>query len=103
VTGTPPRRPTARVGELTQLRVQDIEQQACGPVLPITPDAGTVKTGTRTVPVHPHLVKMGVLEYVEAVGAGRGRLCSATSPSRLARSSPRWLRELKIPFMVGVP
>jgi hypothetical protein len=30
----------ARVGELTQLRVQDVEHRACGPVLRITPDAG---------------------------------------------------------------
>jgi hypothetical protein len=64
----------ARVGELTQLRVQDIEQRTCGPVLRITPDAGTVKTDkARTVPIHPHLVEMGLLEYVEAVGARLGK------------------------------
>jgi integrase len=33
----------ARVGELTQLRVQDIERRTYGPVLRITPDAGPVK------------------------------------------------------------
>ena len=64
----------ARVGELTQLRVQDIEQRACGPVLRITPDAGTVKTGkARAVPIHPHLVEMGLLDYVEAVKARLGK------------------------------
>lgn len=64
----------ARVGELTQLRVQDIEQRICGPVLRITPDAGTVKTDkARTVPIHPHLVEMGLLEYVGAVEARLGR------------------------------
>jgi integrase len=64
----------ARVGELTQLRVQDIEQRACGPVLRITPDAGTVKTGkARTVPIHPHLVEMGLLDYVEAVKSRLGK------------------------------
>jgi len=64
----------ARVGELTQLRVQDIEQRACGPVLRITPDAGTVKTGkARTIPIHPHLVEMGLLDYVEAVKARLGK------------------------------
>jgi integrase len=64
----------ARVGELTQLRVQDIEQRTCGPVLRITPDAGTVKTDkARTVPIHPHLVEMGLLEYVEAFEARLGK------------------------------
>jgi integrase len=64
----------ARVGELTQLRVQDTELRACGPVLRITPDAGTVKTGkARTVPIHPHLVEMGLLDYVEAVKARLGK------------------------------
>jgi integrase len=64
----------ARVGELTQLRVQDIEQRACGPVLRITPDAGTVKTGkARTVPIHPHLVEMGLLDYVETVKSRLGK------------------------------
>jgi integrase len=61
----------ARGGELTQLRVQDIEQRACGHVLRITPEAGPVKTNkVRVVPIHPHLVEMGLLEYVEAVRAG---------------------------------
>jgi integrase len=50
----------ARVGEITQLRACDIEERACGPVLRITPEAGTVKTGrARTVPIHEHLVEQG--------------------------------------------
>jgi integrase len=41
-----------RAYQLTQLRVQDIQHRACGHVLRITPDAGTVKTGkARTVPI----------------------------------------------------
>lgn len=69
----------ARVGELTQCRAGDVEwrpsdqralEGAEYPVLRITPEAGTVKTGkARTVPVHPHLVEMGLLHYVEAVKA----------------------------------
>jgi integrase len=58
----------ARVRELTQLRAQDIEQRACGPVLLITPEAGTVKNRKpRVVPIHSHLVDMGLLDYVAAV------------------------------------
>jgi integrase len=61
-------------GEITQLRVQDIEQRACGSVLSINPDAGTVKTdNARWVPIHPHLVEMGFLDYVAAVEARLGQ------------------------------
>src|SRR5262249_55234644 len=77
----------ARAGEITQLRVQDIEQRTCGPVLPSTPDAGTVKTGkARTVPIQPHLVEMGLLDYVAAVEA---RLAKQGPLFHRPPSSPR--------------
>jgi integrase len=65
----------ARGGEITQLRVQDIEQhRACGPALLITPDAGTQKTDkARLVPIHLHLIEMGLLDYVAAVEARLGK------------------------------
>jgi integrase len=64
----------ARVGEITQLRAQDIEQRNCGPVLRITPDAGPVKTDkVRLVPIHSHLVEMGLMDYVAAVEARLGK------------------------------
>jgi integrase len=73
----------ARVGELTQLRVQDIEYRTSNPkgplggaeypVLRITPEAGTVKTGrVRVVPIHAHLIEQGLLEYVGVVKARLG-------------------------------
>jgi hypothetical protein len=78
----------ARAGEITQLRAGDIEQRACGPVLRITPEAGTVKTGkARWVPLHPHLVEMGLSDYAAAVEARLGKkaplfYCPQTKPSR---------------------
>jgi integrase len=64
----------ARVGEITQCRAGDIEQRPHGPVLRITPDAGTVKTGkARWVPLHPRLVEMGLLDCVAAVEALLGK------------------------------
>ena len=65
----------ARSGEITQLRVQDIElHRACGPVLLITPDAGSVKTDeARPVPIHTHLIEMGLLNYLAAVEARLGK------------------------------
>jgi integrase len=98
----------ARVGELTQLRVQDIEQRTCGPVLRITPDAGPVKTDkARTVPIHPHLVERGLLEYVEAVQARLGKHGPLffRPPARPPRKHPairvsarlaRWVRGLGV-------
>jgi integrase len=58
----------ARVGELCQLRVSDITSDSAGPVLSISEAAegARVKTaaGTRVVPVHSDLVRLGFLDYV---------------------------------------
>lgn len=55
----------ARITELTQLRKGDFltkDRVAC---IRITPEAGWVKTGQfRDVPLHPHLVEMGLLDFV---------------------------------------
>lgn len=59
----------ARVGELCQLRVVDVERTAAGLFLRITDEAegATVKTaaGHRRVPVHPELVRLGFSDYLE--------------------------------------
>lgn len=61
----------ARIGELCQLRVVDIEQDKDGAVIRITEEAegATVKTdaGLRVVPVHSELVRLGFLDYVETM------------------------------------
>lgn len=77
----------ARVGEITQLRREDIRYEKGVPVFRITPEAGTVKTKRfRDVPVHPHLVEMGFLDYVGTRSGplfydpARGRGGSAANP-----------------------
>jgi len=75
----------ARVGELTQARVCDVQVRAFSDTAPaalrgveyavlrITPEAGPVKTDkARTIPLHPHLIEQGLLDYVEAVRAQQG-------------------------------
>ena len=61
----------ARVGELCQLRVVDVELSKHGAFIRITeePDGETVETaaGVRRVPIHSELVRLGFLEYVEAI------------------------------------
>lgn len=63
----------ARLNEITQLRYQDIRREdnpddPDDPIwlMQITPEAGTVKTSSfRDVPLHPHLLKQGFLDYVK--------------------------------------
>jgi integrase len=63
----------ARLNEITQARQSDLER-VVNPddrneviwMLDITPEAGTVKTGTaRKVPLHPHLIEQGFLNYAQ--------------------------------------
>lgn len=56
----------ARITELTQLRKGDFLTKDGVACIRITPEAGRVKTGHfRDVPLHPHLVEMGLLEFVK--------------------------------------
>lgn len=57
----------ARVAEITQLRKEDVQEVDGIPFIRITPEAGSVKTGQyRDVPLHPHLVDMGFLDFVRS-------------------------------------
>jgi integrase len=69
----------ARVGELAQLRVEDVEVGKHGAFIRISDEAegARVKTeaGLRRVPVHSELVRLGFLEYVVSIGkSGAGSL-----------------------------
>lgn len=55
----------ARITELTQLRREDFVTTDGITCIRITPEAGRVKNGQfREVPLHPHLVEMGLLDFV---------------------------------------
>ncbi|MET4635621.1 DUF6538 domain-containing protein [Kaistia defluvii] len=61
----------ARVGEIAQLRKQDVRQEAERWIIHISPDAGTVKTDeARDVPLHLDLIDEGFIEFVKASKAG---------------------------------
>lgn len=61
----------ARVGELAQLRKQDVTREGEHWTIRLTPEAGTIKTNeARTVVLHPHLVELGFPAFVEAAPAG---------------------------------
>jgi integrase len=61
----------ARVGELAQLRKQDVRREEGHWTIRLTPEAGTIKTNeARTVVLHPHLVELGFPAFVEAATPG---------------------------------
>jgi len=61
----------ARVGEIAQLRKQDIFKEEGHWIFFITPDAGTVKNKeARNVPIHDHLIDQGFLEFVSGADDG---------------------------------
>jgi integrase len=56
----------ARVGEIAQMRKQDIQRHDGVWLMWITPEAGSTKNGAaRFVAVHPHLVEQGFLNFVK--------------------------------------
>lgn len=63
----------ARIGELAQLRIQDITRVDGTPVIQITDaDEGQrLKTSAsrRCIPIHPELIRLGLLTYVEDLQA----------------------------------
>lgn len=61
----------ARVGEMVQLRREDVRQLDGHWIAWITPEAGPVKDKeARAVPLHPHLVDLGFPQAVQAAGDG---------------------------------
>ncbi|WP_176445299.1 DUF6538 domain-containing protein, partial [Maliponia aquimaris] len=61
----------ARVGEIVQLRKEDVREIDGRWVLRITPDAGTVKAGDfRDVPLHHQVIEKGFVDFVRAAADG---------------------------------
>ncbi|WP_417811952.1 DUF6538 domain-containing protein [Thalassospira alkalitolerans] len=57
----------ARVGEIVQLRKEDLIKHDQHYALLITPEAHTVKDDEyREIPVHPHLIETGFLDFVQS-------------------------------------
>jgi integrase len=61
----------ARVGELAQLRKQDVTREGAHWTILISPEAGTVKTNeARKAVLHVHLVELGFPEFVRTAAPG---------------------------------
>lgn len=96
----------ARVGEMSQLRAQDVKQIEGVWTVRITPDAGGVKSGKfRIVPVHEHLIDQGFLDVVASKGEGplfynpeRGRGGKDANPhhKKIGERLGAWVRKLGV-------
>jgi integrase len=92
----------ARVGEIAQLRREDIRHKAGVWMIWITPEAGTVKdANSRFVPVHPHLIEQGFVDFVDRssngplfYNEGRRRGGSDENPlaSKVGERLAAWIR-----------
>ncbi|MGX7743148.1 site-specific integrase [Rhodopseudomonas parapalustris] len=61
----------SRVGEMLQLRKQDVRLEGGHWVALITPEAGTVKSNeAREVVLHPQLIELGFIEFVQRAAPG---------------------------------
>lgn len=61
----------ARVGEMLQLRKEDVREENGRWIIRITPEAGTMKAGHfRDLPLHKQVVDMGFVDHVKATNSG---------------------------------
>ncbi|MER9689674.1 site-specific integrase [Mesorhizobium sp. M0139] len=81
----------ARVGELAQLRKQDVTLRGDVWVIRITPEAGTVKTNeAREVPLHQQVIDLGFPAFVQE--AASGHLFLKVDPPENVRGALRGLK-----------
>lgn len=91
----------ARVAEIAQLRKGDIREDNGVHFLRITPEAGSVKSRQfRDVPIHPQLIEIGFLDFVDTAPDGplffdpASKRRSAEHPAvQLSKALSRWIRD----------
>jgi integrase len=101
----------ARIEEVTQLRLVDVQWTEFHPRFPIsipffefTPDAGHIKTNRyKKVPIHPDLIELGFLNFIDACkgpylfvdpDARRSREDMSGLAGALANRLGRWIRTM---------
>ncbi len=96
----------ARVGEMSQLRKEDVQFHEGHWLLWITPEAGSTKDGNpRFVAVHPHLLEQGFVEFVQSQKAGPlfydkklARMENPTHPQhkKVGEKLCKWIRSKEV-------
>lgn len=88
----------ARIAEVAQLRRIDLLQRDGIWCINFTPDAGSIKTNrARMVPIHPQLIELGFLQFVDGLARPLLFMRSANNETR-SRSKivGRWVRGIGI-------
>lgn len=71
-----------RIAEALQLRKEDVREESGHHIFDLNPLAGSIKSGTyRLVPIHQHLIDLGLLRFVE--GSDHGPLFAKGSYKRV--------------------
>lgn len=102
----------ARPGEVCQLRREDLRKVQGRWAIRLTPEAGTIKDReARIVPLHDHLIKQGIVEFIQAQGEGplfyaperlrRGGADDPSNPHRFPHEKvsvrlATWVRDLGV-------
>ena len=93
----------ARIGELMQLRKEDVRENGGIRFLRITPEAGSVKSREfRDVPLHSHVIALGFWDFVKASAEGPlfykdGVRKGVKPPAQIVGDRvASWVRSLKI-------
>jgi integrase len=83
-----------RVGEVAQLRGEDVRLKNGHWFMHITPEAGPIKDKkARWVPLHEHLVEQGFLDMVKEVGEGPLFHQPRCNPANIASEVAQWVRK----------
>lgn len=95
----------ARVGEISQLRREDIRLEKGLACIRVTPEAGTQKGDkARIVPLHPHLLEQGFMSVVEGRSGPlfydpanyRGGSDGNPQSKKVAERLARWVRSIGV-------
>ncbi len=96
----------ARVGEISQLRKQDVQLHEGHWLIWITPEAGSTKDShPRFVALHPHVLEQGFVEFVQSQKAGSlfydkslARTTDAKHPQhkKVGEKLCRWIRSKEV-------
>jgi integrase len=95
----------ARVGEMSQLRTEDVNQIDGVWTVRITPDAGGVKSGKfRVVPLHAHLIEQGFVEVATKANGplfynparGRGGTDANPHHKKIGERLGAWVRKIGV-------
>lgn len=84
----------ARIGEIMQLRKQDVTKRGGHWTILITPEAGTVKNKeARVVVLHEHLIADGFVDMVDKAPAGYLFVNEAHQASSVGSALGQWVRK----------